>query len=68
MSDTCPACLDTGYVCEEHPGVPWGGFAATQCPCGAPGMPCMLCCTPVPQDGRHSIAENFVPDKMRRRH
>jgi hypothetical protein len=37
----CPFCLGTGYVCDEHPNLPWEGMAGESgCPCGAPGMPC----------------------------
>jgi hypothetical protein len=30
-------CQDVGWVCETHPGKPWGGPNA--CPCGAAGAP-----------------------------
>jgi hypothetical protein len=63
----CPRCDDTGHVCERHPIVPWGGIsnASWACHCGAPGMPCELCCDPVPQDGTHSIVEAFTPRHLK---
>lgn len=74
----CQPCQDTGYVCEEHPDRLWGpecceaaafGTVAVcehgACGCGQPGMPCPACCSPVPQDGAHSIAEAFTPDWLR---
>lgn len=58
----CIHCDDTGHVCENHPDRPWMpmSLAETACDCGA-GMPCPHCCTPVPQDGTHSISECFIP-------
>jgi hypothetical protein len=63
----CLGCLDTGVVCENHPDRPWEGATPPPacCPCGGAGMPCPACCSDIPQDGRHSIAEAFVPDWMR---
>jgi hypothetical protein len=62
----CLHCLDGGIVCEEHPDMPWDvtveGHSAN---CGAPGMPCPACCSPIPEDGTRSIGEAFVPDWMR---
>lgn len=52
----CIACLDTGHVCENHSNRQWPDV----CDCGA-GMPCLLCTTSVPQDGTHSILDNFIP-------
>lgn len=62
----CKACLDTGHVCENHPGRPWDGVVAhaDACGCGA-GMPCPACCILLPQNGVHSILENFIPIKYR---
>ena len=71
----CHCCQDTGHVCENHPGLPWGGVCCYgpaggqvclhgACHCGA-GMPCPACCSPVPEDGRHAITEAFVPDWRR---
>ena len=50
----CTRCDDCGWVCEEHPGRPWGGPHA--CGCGAAGMPCSLC--DLPEDGE----EPRMPD------
>jgi hypothetical protein len=62
----CPHCLDTGHVCEDHPGYPWDvTVEGHRADCGGAGMPCPWCCSPVPEDGRHSIAEAFVPDWKR---
>lgn len=61
----CLHCLDGGHVCEDHPQFPWEvtveGHPAN---CGA-GMPCPYCCSPIPEDGTHSIAEAFTPDWQR---
>ena len=35
----CPACGDTGWVCEAHADRPWGDHS-NACQCGEPGMPC----------------------------
>lgn len=63
----CRYCLDEGIVCEAHPDTPWEGTlgeAEGGCGC-SPGMPCPHCCSPVPEDGTHAIAEAFVPDRRR---
>ena len=72
----CGSCRDTGYVCETHPDRWWGGLCCNTaalhgltcehgaCGCGA-GMPCPVCCSPIPQDGTHPIAEAFTPDRFR---
>lgn len=53
-------------VCEEHPQFPWEliveGHPAS---CGAPGMPCPACCSPIPEDGTTSILVAFTPDWKR---
>lgn len=61
----CPCCDDTGTVCENHPDKPWEGIsnAPNACGCGA-GMPCKLCCDPVPPGG--SITDAFTPRRQRR--
>ena len=41
----CSACMDTFWVCENHPAKPWDGPAA--CGCGGPGMPCPVCNVPI---------------------
>jgi hypothetical protein len=38
----CPACGDTGWVCEAHADRPWGDHA-NACQCGDAGMPCEAC-------------------------
>ena len=62
----CPHCLDDGIVCEEHPDFPWDmAVEGHRADCGPPGMPCPHCCSDIPEDGTHSIAEAFVPDWKR---
>lgn len=63
----CTHCLDTGHVCEDHPDYPWEGVAGTVegHSCQAAGMPCGYCCSPIPEDGTHSITEAFTPDWLR---
>lgn len=73
----CPACHDIGHVCENHPTLMWGGLccddAAIQgvncvhgaCGCGGAGMPCLACCSTIPQDGTHYACEAFVPARER---
>lgn len=64
----CPACDNTGHVCENHPDKPWGDLSdtPTACHCGGAGMPCPTCCDPIPEDGRHSILEAFMPRHLKR--
>jgi hypothetical protein len=56
MTIRCPHCLDDpwGVTVEGHSGE-----------CGGAGMPCVACCSPIPEDGTRSITEAFVPDWMR---
>lgn len=63
----CLHCLDTGHVCENHPQFPWEGLTGPVegHDCRAAGMPCGYCCSPIPEDGTHSIAEAFTPDWLR---
>lgn len=62
----CPHCLDDGIVCEEHPDFPWDmAVEGHRADCGPPGMPCPHCCSGIPEDGTHSIAEAFTPDWKR---
>lgn len=63
----CMHCLDDGLVCENHPEFPWEvTVEGHRADCyGAAGMPCPFCCSPVPEDGTHSIAEAFTPDWKR---
>lgn len=61
----CQRCFDSGYVCENHPDHPWAGIVAVEECCGGAGMPCPACCSPIAEDGTRSIAEAFVPDRLR---
>jgi hypothetical protein len=38
MNPNCPSCFGLGWVCENHPRLPWTGDGKG-CQCGA-GMPC----------------------------
>jgi hypothetical protein len=60
---TCTTCDDTGHVCEDHPDKPWDGIseAPSACHCGGAGMPCPICCDPIPENGTHPIREAFTP-------
>lgn len=63
----CHSCLDTGYVCEDHPDRPWEGVTGPNpaaCGCGW-GMPCPACCEPAPADGTGNIGDAFVPRARR---
>jgi hypothetical protein len=64
----CPACRDTGFVCENHPDKLWGPECCHEaafndtcehgaCGCGA-GDPCPACC---PSGPFTSIADAFTP-------
>lgn len=44
MTERCPRCGSTGWVCEIHMKRPWTGPGA--CGCGAPGAPCGRCNDP----------------------
>lgn len=44
----CGRCLDTGQVCEQHPYITQENCGDAGC--GAAGMPCPACCSPVPAD------------------
>lgn len=64
----CRLCLDDGMVCEAHPEFPWEGIQGSvegHAEHGGIGMPCRACCSPIPEDGTHSIAEAFTPDWKR---
>ena len=30
MADRCKLCCDAGWVCENHPGRPWGDYESTR--------------------------------------
>jgi hypothetical protein len=36
----CPHCEGWGWVCENHPDLPWESGSARDCGCGGAGMPC----------------------------
>lgn len=59
----CPACHDSGHVCENHPDRPWSPMvlAPEACGCGA-GQPCPSCCSP---SAGGQIEGAFVPDRFR---
>jgi hypothetical protein len=40
IDPSCPRCLGSGSVCENHPHLPWGDLLPAGCQCGAAGMPC----------------------------
>jgi hypothetical protein len=40
IDPSCPRCLGSGSVCEDHPQLPWDGLTPEGCQCGAAGMPC----------------------------
>ena len=77
MADrTCTHPIGDGHVCENHPDRFWGYLCCEEvpgqevcehgaCHCGGAGMPCGACCSPIPEDGRHSIREAFTPDWKR---
>jgi hypothetical protein len=65
---TCRECLDTGHVCEDHPSFPWEGIhgsSAFHAEHGGAGMPCPVCCDPVPANGTGSITDAFTPRHLR---
>jgi hypothetical protein len=52
----CVLCADTGWVCENHPRLPWGGRHG--CNCGGAGMPCPPCNT-VDEGAEPRLPEGF---------
>ncbi len=64
----CPACVDDGIVCEDHPDKPWEGIHGSvegHAEHGGVGMPCPACCSPLAEDGTHPIVEAFIPEWRR---
>jgi hypothetical protein len=55
----CPACGDTGWVCEAHADRPWGDHPKA-CNCGGAGMPCELCNLPSLGE-RPRMPQGFTP-------
>jgi hypothetical protein len=54
----CPACGDTGWVCEDHADRPWND-RPNACRCGGAGMPCLVCNQP--KDGeRPRMPKDFA--------
>jgi hypothetical protein len=54
----CPNCLGIGWVCENHPQMPWSDEDG--CTCGA-GMPC-ACNTGEDTDNVPDISEIIIED------
>jgi hypothetical protein len=59
LTPRCCACMDTFWVCENHPAKPWDGPAA--CGCGGAGMPCPAC-NVSDLDNRPRLPASFGPD------
>jgi hypothetical protein len=58
MKKDCPTCLGIGWVCENHPQMPWSDEGG--CTCGA-GMPCS-CNQDEDTDNVPDISEIIVED------
>jgi hypothetical protein len=54
----CPACGDTGWVCEDHADRPWNDHP-NACRCGGAGMPCLVCNQP--KDGGARECQKISP-------
>jgi hypothetical protein len=59
MIPKCPSCMDTFWVCENHPAMPWEGPNA--CNCGGAGMPCPACNEP-DRGERPRLPAGFTPE------
>ena len=57
----CNRCEDCGWVCENHPDMPWEGKHA--CPCGAAGAPCPVCNAVEGEQPRLPAGYVIDPDK-----
>jgi hypothetical protein len=55
----CKTCHDTRWVCEEHPGRPWGSGDPNACQCGGAGIPCPACNEPKPGE-RPVMPTDFI--------
>jgi hypothetical protein len=55
--------LDTFWVCESHPAMPWDGPNA--CSCGGAGMPCPACNEPDRGERPRLPAGSLMPLTMR---
>jgi hypothetical protein len=60
MIPKCPVCMDTFWVCESHPAMPWDGPNA--CNCGGAGMPCPSC-NPSDRDHPPRLPKGFRRDE-----
>src|SRR6266446_6009155 len=69
----CSLCDSTGWVCEDHSYLPWGGASSRRdaCNCGGAGAPCPAC---NPSDREHKPrlpegyrsllkTEDFIPPR-----
>jgi hypothetical protein len=59
LEHACLVCESTGWVCENHPDMPWDGPRA--CRCGGAGMPCLIC-NPSSLDEPPRLPKGFEPD------
>ena len=58
MTDVaCPICKGCGWVCENHPDMPW---TKEGCECGA-GMPCPTCNPSDGEDDPPRLPSGFKP-------
>lgn len=51
----CPKCKGEGWVCEEHPDVPFPLDDEHEKVCGGAGMPCI--CNPMQRDNLEKSGE-----------
>lgn len=65
-----PACLcrGTGWVCEDHPTVPYAAEIPVTCWCDAPGMPCPGITDAPCEVCGVDVAAAFIARTGRRRH
>jgi hypothetical protein len=56
----CANCDGYGWVCENHPDVPWEGVAGYGCDCGA-GMPCSCNTASPPWDFKSDFVDEAGP-------
>ena len=62
----CKICDDAGWVCENHPDLPWDGPRA--CSCGGAGAPCPACNVPTKDEPRTPTLFRIEFDKNGWRH
>src|SRR5579862_9489481 len=60
MQTECSICDSTGWVCVDHPFLPWGGTSPRQdaCNCGGAGAPC-LACNPSDREHQSRLPEGY---------